>query len=82
MLTADKVKVLTTLDSEVLTGLVKGAFAKRKDKFKTAKFLGITNGNQFCYQVTFQSSHEKDKIETGKVFVTYDNVNHRITADF
>ena len=77
MITADNLKRLSTLDTEVLTGLVMGAYAKRKDKYKTARFLGLTNGGEFCYLCTFTSG---DDICTTKVFVKLDPATDRVSA--
>jgi hypothetical protein len=41
----------------------------------------MTNGGQFCYKVTFQDE-ERMEDGVGKVFVTYDQVNHAMTAGF
>lgn len=77
MISASNLKRLSTLDSEVLTGLVKGAYARRKDKYTSAQFLGLTNGGEFCYSVTF-------KLEEGtgqaKVFVKLDPATDRVSA--
>ena len=50
--------------------------------FKTAKFLGITNGGQFCYKVTFHDEGGMDEDAEGKVFLSYDPVEGKVTADY
>jgi hypothetical protein len=50
-------------------------------QFKTAKFVGITNGGQFCYGVTFQDE-ESMGTGQGKVFLTYDPVAGKVSADY
>jgi hypothetical protein len=52
-----------------------------KCSFKSARFLGITNGGQFCYQVTYHDDHTGEDA-VGKVFVTYNSANNSTTADF
>jgi hypothetical protein len=77
MITADNLKRLSTLDSKVLTGLVLGATAKNKNKFTGAKFLGLTNGGEFCYTVTFKVEGGTD---SAKVFVRLDPATDRVSA--
>jgi hypothetical protein len=79
MILADTLKRLTTLDSEVLTGLVKGATCPRKEKFTGAKFLGLTNGGEFCYSVVFRSP-DFEGTDSTKVFVKHDPTNGRVSA--
>lgn len=77
MITAHTLKRLSTLDSKVLTGLAQGAYAKRKDKFTGAKFLGLTTGGEFCYSVTFKVEGGTD---SAKVFVKLDPATDRVSA--
>jgi len=77
---ADTLKVLTTLTPTGLTQVLKasgytGCF------FKRAEFLGITNGGDFCYKVTYHDDAGTGE-EVDKVFVKYDHSNHAMTADF
>lgn len=81
MLTADKVKTLTSLGPHGLAVFLKSS-GYTGASFKTAKFIGITNGGQFCYQVTFHDDAGTGETETGKVFVSYDHVKDSITADY
>lgn len=78
MITAEKLTLLSSLGTNMLTTVL-GNSGYKDCKFKSAKFLGLTNGKQFCYSVTFR---EDDMDQTGKVFVSYDSVNDSITADF
>lgn len=50
--------------------------------FETAKFLGMTNGGQFCYQVTYFDEAGTGENEVGKVFVSIDQATGVLTADF
>jgi len=81
MITADKLKVLTELGPKGLA-----VFLERSGytgaSFKSAKFVGITNGGQFAYRVTFYDEAGTGKDEVGKVFVSYDHSNDKITADY
>jgi hypothetical protein len=81
MLTADKVKTLTTLDP---TGLAKflASSGYTGASFKSATFIGITNGGQFCYQVVYYDDTGTGENEVGKVFLEYDHVNDSVTADY
>jgi hypothetical protein len=44
-----------------------------------AKFLGMTNGGQFCYTVVYKV---KDGTDSTKVFLTYNFAEDKVTADF
>jgi hypothetical protein len=81
MLTADKVKLLTTMGPTALK-LTLASSGYTGQAFKSAKFVGITNGGQFCYQVTYFDDACTGKDEIGKVFVAYNHANDSITADF
>jgi hypothetical protein len=81
MLTADKVTLLTTMGPTALK-MTLASSGYSGNAFKTAKFVGITNGGQFCYKVTFFDEAGTGKDEVGKVFVSYDHANDSITADF
>lgn len=78
MITADTLKTLTTFTAPALTRAIQDAGFK-KDSFTSAKFVGMTNGNQFCYSVTYR---EHDAEQTGKVFLSYDPVAGRVSADY
>ena len=77
MITADTLKTLTTFTHHALqTALGKKA---RGYEFTGAKFLGITNGNQFCYSVVYKiDAKERDST---KVFLTYDPTEGKVIAD-
>ncbi len=49
--------------------------------FNSARFLGITNGGQFCYSVTFDDGDGFGE-QQGKVFVTLDPATGQLTADY
>ena len=80
MLTADKLKTLTSLGPAGLTTILK-QFGYKKASFKTATFIGITNGGQLCYSVTSEDPNGKGDDPVSKAFIGYDHVTNTITAD-
>lgn len=78
MITADTLKTLTTFTPYALDRALNQS-GRPMLGFKTAKFLGITNGGQFCYSVTW------DDVDIGeqrdKVFLTYNPAEGRVSAD-
>lgn len=69
MITAQELTRITTLTPGALTQMIREA-GHKKDQFLAARFLGITNGGQFCYEVEYMDKHEKDKVSRTKVFVS------------
>ena len=49
--------------------------------FLSSRFLGITNGGQFCYSVTFDDGDGRGE-QQGKVFVSLDLTTGGLTADY
>jgi len=80
VITADTLKTLTTFTTHGLAMALHHSGYKDA-QFKTAKFVGITNGGQFCYGVTFQDE-ESMGTGQGKVFLTYDPVAGKVSADY
>ena len=80
MITAEQLKPLSTFTAHALTQAIRQAGYKR-DKFNSAKFLGMTNGGQFCYSVTYTDEIEGDECTT-KVFLTFDPAAGRVSADY
>jgi hypothetical protein len=78
MITAETLKTLTTFTAPAL----QRALGKKADgyDFVGAKFLGITNGGQFCYSVVFGSPDFKGTDST-KVYLTYDPTAGKVIAD-
>lgn len=79
MITADKLRLLTNMPAVMLTTLIQQAGYKR-DKFNTAKFLGITNAGQFCYTATY-TGFEGAETNT-KVFLSYNPTEDQVIADY
>ena len=76
MITAEKLKTLTTFTAPALQRAL-GKKAEGLD-FTSSLFLGITNGGQFCYMVTFDVV---GGLDSAKVFLTYNPVEGRVIAD-
>ncbi len=78
MITADKLKLLTTMTPTALTQVVQ-ASGYKKDKVNECRFLGMTNGGQFCYEVDYDDFGTPSKC---KLFVKYDSGSGLMTADY
>ena len=78
MITPEVLKTLTTFTADALTVAIRSAGYKR-DKFTTAKFVGITNGGQFAYKVEYL---EDKKPVIAKVFLSYDPAAGKVSADY
>ncbi len=76
MITADKLKTLSTFTTEALHRAV--GKAGKDYVFTGSKFLGLTNGGQFCYHVVHAVKGGSDSC---KVFLSYDPTEGRVTAD-
>jgi hypothetical protein len=72
MITAQKLKYLTTLPHQLLEGALP---KKSSPRLTSAQFIGITNGGQFCYSAV---DAEEQVI---KVFVSYDPAADRVSVD-
>lgn len=80
MITADTLNTLTSMGPKGLAVILDQS-GYSKCSFKSAKFLGITNGGQFCYSVTYyDENREGDAV--GKVFLSYDHAVGAVSADF
>jgi hypothetical protein len=77
MITAETLTTLLSFTPAALTRAVEDT-GYTGPPFTSSQFLGITNGGQFCYRVSFLVT---DGTERAKVFLTYDHVNGRVTAD-
>ena len=78
MITADKLRLLTNFPPIMLTELIRAAGYK-KDKFNTAKFLGMSNSGTFVYSVTYTEDGEERKT---KVFVKLHTEEGKISVDY
>ena len=78
MITADTLKILTSFTAPALTRVARDAGYKGPD-FTSCKFLGITNGGQFCHMAVF---HVKGGTDSTKVFLDYNHTMDRVFADY
>jgi hypothetical protein len=76
MITAETLKTLTAMDPKSLTNLIRKAGYK-EDRFTEVKFLGITNGGEFCYSCVYPGEFK----DVCKVFVRV-NTNGTLTAEY
>jgi hypothetical protein len=76
MITAERLQLLTSYNS----GALQKALGPKAEglEFTSCKFLGLTNGGQFCYTVVF---HVKGGTDSAKVFLTYNPTEDRVIAD-
>jgi hypothetical protein len=76
MITADKLALLINMPTVMLVT----ALGKKGNDYNitSSKFLGITNGGQFCYFVVHAV---KGGTDSAKVFLTYDPAADRVIAD-
>ena len=73
MITAEQLTTLTTFTPAALTRAVDS-----KDyQFTGSKFLGLTNGGEFCYLCTFPV---KGGTDSTKVFLKFNHAAGRVTA--
>jgi hypothetical protein len=77
MITAETLASLTSYSPQFLTKAVQQAGYKDAN-FTSCKFLGITNGGQFCYMGVYPV---KGGVDSTKVFLTYNHAEDRVTAD-
>jgi hypothetical protein len=68
MIPAEVLKTLTSFTAPALTRAIRDSGYNKGDTFTSAKFVGLTAGNQFCYHCTFPADGGTDSI---KVFLTY-----------
>ena len=79
MITADRLKFLTTMSADKLTEGIRRTGYK-KDKFETAKFVGISNAGLFVYTCEFVD--EDGDMEACQVFVKNDPAEDRVLVDY
>jgi len=77
MITAETLTTLLSFTPEALTRAVEDV-GYSGPPFTSCKFLGITNGGQFCYKVVF---HVVGGTDSAKVFLTYNHADGRVKAD-
>lgn len=80
MITAEKIAKLSTLDANGLDNALINSGYSMFERPKTAKFLGITTGGNFCYQFTYKDN-DSGLLSIGKLFVDIDETG-KIVADY
>ena len=78
MIAADTLKILTTFTPRALYRAAMDAGYKGAN-FSSCKFLGITNGGQFCYQGVFQVEGGTDST---KVWLDYNHTVDKVYVDY
>lgn len=81
MITAETLKLLTTMGPSALARVL-DISGYTGAVFKTAEFTGITNGGEFCYTVSYHDNAGTGELEIGKVYVKYDPVENKVSADY
>ena len=79
MITAETLRHCAYLHSMTLEGLLRKNYPK--DSVLRSEFLGITNGNQFCYRIVYPDHLTEKGTATTKVFVWQDS-NGELVADY
>jgi len=79
MITADTLQTLTTFSSGALSKAL-SVCGHEGMKFSGCKFLGLTNGGQFCYRVEYFEEDQRGAT-SGKVFLTYNPAEGKVIAD-
>ena len=77
MITAQALATLTQFSAPALTRAINLAGYK-EDKFTGAKFLGMTNGCEFCYHIVHAV---KGGTDSAKMFLRYDPTADRVIAN-
>ena len=70
MITAECIQKLAYLSTPELEQLIQKAYPK--DRFISSQFLGISNGGQFCYSVSYKDP-DWEQPQQSKVFVWQKN---------
>jgi len=73
MITAEQLTTLTTFTAAALTK----ALDNEDYQFTGTKFLGLTNGGEFCYKCTYPV---KGGTDSTKVFLKFDPTVGRVIA--
>ena len=73
MITAEQLTTLTTFTAAALTK----ALDNEDYQFTGTKFLGLTNGGEFCYKCTYP---EKGGTDSTQVFLKFDPTVGRVIA--
>lgn len=77
MITAERIQRLAYLSNTQLEEALSRTYPK--DQVLTSRFLGITNGREFCYEIQFFDQHYGENTRA-KVFVNLDENNQPIAT--
>ena len=80
MITAEQLKNLSNLDRYELARLLISS-GYEGETLESVRFLGLTNGAEFCYTVSYFDDSRDGELTGGKVFVKYDAALG-VTAEF
>jgi hypothetical protein len=80
MITAEKVNKLASLSTDQIEGALTTAGYSKSERVLQSKFVGITNGGDFCYQFTYKDN-DSGLLSIGKLFVNI-NATGEIVADY
>ena len=78
MILAETLEALTSYSPQFLTAAARRA-GYQGPEFSSCRFLGITNGGQFCYFCVF---HVEDGTDSTKVYLTYNHTNGTVSAEY
>lgn len=79
MITAKTLAKCSHLNTLTLESLLQKSYPK--DRVIQSEFVGITNGAQFCYKISFPDSDSKSGLSVTKMFVWEDS-NGELVADY
>lgn len=80
MILADTLKALSTKKAPELEQILR-ASGYKTTKFKTSKFVGLTNSGDFCYSVSFYDEVLGEDTK-GKVYIQYDVATGFVQGEF
>lgn len=69
MIPADRIRRCANLNSIQLQALMQ----EREQLVLNAEFVGITNGNEFCYRYQYPDGDSQTGLANGKAFVRVDD---------
>lgn len=78
MITADILRKCAWINTSTLESILRKSYPK--DTIIKSEFIGITNGNQFCYKIMYFDDIEGEN-RWSKAFVWQDN-NGELVADY
>lgn len=79
MITADRIRRLAYLSTTDLEQMLARTYPQ--DQLLGSRFLGITNGREFCYEIQYFDQHYGENTRT-KVFVNIDSNDNPVATYF